>query len=166
VLRREPAGYFANDQMPGWGGMLGRDTSRDSLSWARGAGGIVAALGDMTRWERALYSAALLPAEQQAELTSLVSTQTGLPIEQTSLEDPTGFGLGVAQLTAPGLGTAWSYEGGTVGFRMLHIRAGVRTHPGHGAEQRDRRRPDRAPAAVRVHHAGRAGCGPRPYRGR
>jgi D-alanyl-D-alanine carboxypeptidase len=121
VLRREPAGYFANDQMPGWGGMLGRDTSRDSLSWARGAGGIVAALGDMTRWERALYSAALLPAEQQAELTSLVSTQTGLPIEQTSLEDPTGFGLGVAQLTAPGLGTAWSYEGGTVGFRMLHI---------------------------------------------
>jgi D-alanyl-D-alanine carboxypeptidase len=92
-----------------------------SLSWGRGAGGIIAALGDMTRWERALYSAALLPAQQQAELTSLVSSQTGQPIEQTSLEDPTGFGLGVAQLTAPGLGTAWYYEGGTVGFRMLHI---------------------------------------------
>jgi D-alanyl-D-alanine carboxypeptidase len=121
VICRQPAGYFANDQMPGWEGMLGRDASRDSLSWARGTAGIIGELDDMTEWERALYSAALLPAEQQDEMTSLVSTQTGQPIEQTSLDDPTGFGLGVAQLTAPGLGTAWYYEGGTVGFRMLHI---------------------------------------------
>jgi D-alanyl-D-alanine carboxypeptidase len=118
VTRREPAGYFADDTVPEG---AGQDTSRDSLSWARGAGGIISELGDMTEWERALYSAALLPAEQQAELTSLVSSQTGLPIDRTSLEDPTGFGLGIAQLTAPGLGTAWWYEGGTLGFRMVHI---------------------------------------------
>ena len=31
----------------------------------------------MTRWERALYGGRLLPAQQQAELESLVSLKTG-----------------------------------------------------------------------------------------
>jgi D-alanyl-D-alanine carboxypeptidase len=65
--------------------------------------------------ERELYAGHLLPAEQQAELTSLVSTRTGQPIGQTTLDDPNGFGLGVAQATAEGLGTFWLYEGGTAG---------------------------------------------------
>jgi D-alanyl-D-alanine carboxypeptidase len=121
VTDRQPAGYYANDQIPEWTRMLGCDTSHDSMSWASGAGGIISTLGDMTRWERALYSGALLPAKQQAELTSLVSTETGQPLEQTSLDDPTAFGLGVAQLTVPELGTAWYYEGGTLGFRTLHV---------------------------------------------
>lgn len=121
VTDREPAGYFADDSKPEWRAMVGRDTSHDSLSWGRGAGGIISTLEDMTRWERALYSGSLLPPAQQAELTSLVSTQTGQPIERTSLADPTAFGLGVAQLTVPGLGTAWYYEGGTTGFRTLHV---------------------------------------------
>ena len=121
VTDREPAGYYADDSKPEWLSMVGRDTSHDSLSWARGAGGIISTLEDMTRWERALYSGSLLPAEQQAELLSLVSTQTGQPIERTSLDDPTAFGLGTAQLTVPGLGTAWYYEGGTAGFRTLHV---------------------------------------------
>jgi D-alanyl-D-alanine carboxypeptidase len=50
-----------------------------------------------------------------------VSTATGQPIEQTSLTDPSGFGLGVAQFTAEELGTFWVYEGGTLGFRTLHV---------------------------------------------
>jgi D-alanyl-D-alanine carboxypeptidase len=75
----------------------------------------------MVRWERALYSGRLLPPEQQAELTSLVSTTTGRPIERTTPEDPSGFGLGVAQVTAPELGTFWFYEGATLGFRFLHV---------------------------------------------
>jgi len=75
----------------------------------------------MTRWERALYSGRLLPPEQQAELTSLVSTQTGEPIEQTSPSDPSGFGLGVGQLTAEPIGTFWFYEGETLGFRTMHV---------------------------------------------
>ncbi|MCW2576328.1 MAG: (Serine-type) D-alanyl-D-alanine carboxypeptidase [Modestobacter sp.] len=53
----------------------------------------------MNRWERALYSGRLLPAEQQAELTSLVSARTGRPIERTSATDPQGCALGFAQLT-------------------------------------------------------------------
>ncbi|WP_369132057.1 serine hydrolase domain-containing protein [Modestobacter sp. I12A-02662] len=122
VTDREPAGYFANDQVPDpYTGFVGTDTSRDTLSWARGAGGIIGTTGDLTRWTRALYSGELLPAEQQAELTSLVSTTTGLPIGQTSPEDPSGFGLGVAQVTAEPLGTFWFYEGGTLGFRTLHV---------------------------------------------
>jgi D-alanyl-D-alanine carboxypeptidase len=121
VTSREPAGYYVNELAPDLAGLVGRDVSRDSMSWARGAGGIIGTTGDMTRWERALYSGRLLPPEQQAELTSLVSTQTGQPIERTSPADPRGFGLGVAQLTAEGLGTFWFYEGATLGFRTLHV---------------------------------------------
>ena len=121
VTSRMPAGYFTIDQVPGLAGLVGRDVSRDTLSWGRAAGGIVSTTGDMTRWERALYAGRLLPPEQQAELTSLVSVQTGEPIAQTSLADPGGYGLGVAQVTAEGLGTFWTYTGGTWGFRTLHI---------------------------------------------
>jgi D-alanyl-D-alanine carboxypeptidase len=122
VTDREPAGYFANDQVPDpYRQFVGTDTSRNTLSWARGAGGIIGTTADMTRWERALYSGDLLPAEQQAELTSLVSTTTGQPIDGTSAADPSGFGLGVGQITAEPLGTFWFYEGGTLGFRTLHV---------------------------------------------
>jgi D-alanyl-D-alanine carboxypeptidase len=121
VTGREPAGYFFDDTVAPMSGLLGTDVSRNTLSWARGAGGIISTTSDMTRWERALYTGRLLPAEQQAELESLVSMQTGQPIEQTSLTDPSGFGLGVAQATSEKLGTFWFYEGGTLGFRTLHL---------------------------------------------
>jgi D-alanyl-D-alanine carboxypeptidase len=121
IADREPAGYFANDRAPGRSALLGRDASQDTLSWARGAGGILGTTGDLTRWVRALYSGHLLPPEQQAELTSLVSTTTRQPIERTTPDDPSGFGLGVVQVTAEPLGTFWMYEGGTLGFRTLHV---------------------------------------------
>jgi D-alanyl-D-alanine carboxypeptidase len=119
VTSREPAGYFFNDQFP-LPQLLGHDVSRDALSWARGAGGIISTTSDMTRWERALYGGRLLPPQQQAELESLLSTKTGQPIARTSATDPQGFGLGVAQLTDEELGTFWFYEGETLGFRALH----------------------------------------------
>jgi D-alanyl-D-alanine carboxypeptidase len=118
VTSREPAGYLFNDQFPL--PQLGQDVSRDTLSWARAAGGILSTTSDMTRWERALYGGRLLPSQQQAELESLVSTTTGQPIAGTSATDPQGFGLGVAQLTDEELGTFWFYEGETLGFRALH----------------------------------------------
>ena len=119
VTSREPAGYFFNDQFP-LPGLLGRDVSRDTLSWARAAGAIIGTTGDVTRWERALYGGRLLPHQQQAELESLISTKTGQPIDSTSATDPQGFGLGVAQVTFPQLGTFWFYEGETLGFRVMH----------------------------------------------
>jgi D-alanyl-D-alanine carboxypeptidase len=119
VTRREPAGYLFNNQFP-LPELIGRDVSRDTLSWARSAGGILSTTSDMTRWERALYSGRLLPRKQQAELKRLVSTTTGRPIAHTSAADPRGFGLGIAQLTDPKLGTIWFYEGESLGFRAVH----------------------------------------------
>ena len=122
VTAREPAGYFfVAPPPPPFAGMVGRDVSRDTLSWTRGAGGILATTHDMTVWERALYGGHLLPASQQAELMSLVSETTGHPIKETSPSDPAGFGLGVQQVINSGLGTIWTYEGGTFGFRTLHM---------------------------------------------
>jgi D-alanyl-D-alanine carboxypeptidase len=74
----------------------------------------------MTVWDRALYRGVLLPARQQAELLSLVSTKTGKPIQQTSPGEG-GFGLGVQQGTNDKFGTHWAYKGGTFGFRTLHV---------------------------------------------
>jgi D-alanyl-D-alanine carboxypeptidase len=118
IADRVPAGYYFRTSDPEWSPLVGRDVSRDSLSWARGAGAVVSTTADMTRWERALYDGWLLPPQQQAELLSLVSTATGEPIEGTTADDPRGFGLGVAQMTDD-LGTFWFYEGETLGFRFL-----------------------------------------------
>ena len=82
---------------------------------------MIGTTNELTRWARALYTGRLLPPQQQSELTSLVSTATGQPIDQTSPTDPNGFGLGVAQLTIDPLGTFWAYEGSTWGFRVLHV---------------------------------------------
>jgi hypothetical protein len=55
-----------------------------------GAGGMLGTTNGMTVWERVLYTGTLLPARQQAELLSLVSTRAGMPIDRTS---PDGSGL-------------------------------------------------------------------------
>ncbi|MGY1707067.1 serine hydrolase domain-containing protein [Geodermatophilus sp. SYSU D00697] len=120
IIDRVPAAYYVQTADPEMAPLFGQDISRNSLSWARGAGGILATTADMTRWERALYEGELLPPQQQDELLSLVSTATGQPIERTSPADPRGFGLGVAQMT-DALGTNWFYEGATFGFRALHV---------------------------------------------
>jgi D-alanyl-D-alanine carboxypeptidase len=121
VTRREPAGYYSNREGPGLSRLLGRDVSRTTLSWARGAGGIISTTHDMTVWERALYHGRLLPRRQQRELRSLVSLKTGKPIRHTTTSDPEGFGLGIAQMTHPEIGRFWFYEGETLGFRTLHV---------------------------------------------
>jgi D-alanyl-D-alanine carboxypeptidase len=118
---RQPASYFFAGYLPEMASLMGQDVSHDTLSWARGAGGILATTRAMTVWERTLYGGDLLPAPQRAELFSLVSTATGLPIQRTSSADPSGFGLGVQQVTDPRLGTFWVYEGGTFGVRSLHV---------------------------------------------
>ena len=119
IADRQPAGYYSRTIVPEFVPLEGRDVSQASLSWARGAGGILSTTADITSWARLLYAGWLLPPQQQAELLSLVSTATGEPIEATSPEDPSGFGLGVAQVTDV-LGTFWAYEGQTLGFRFVH----------------------------------------------
>lgn len=123
VLARIPAAYFVNHD-PGnepLSPLLGRNVRDDSVSWMQGAGGVASTAEDLTRWARALYTGPMLPPKQRAELLSLTSTKTGKPIATTSLADPRGFGLGVAQMTLPDLGTIWFYEGESLGFRMVQF---------------------------------------------
>lgn len=121
VTAREPAGYFSARGYGPMDAFYGKDVSRNTMSWTRGAGGILATLQDMTRWERALYSGRMLPAKQQAELMSIVSEKYGTPIDRTSSDDPNGFGLGVRQSQGGDMGTVWNYQGGTLGVRTLHV---------------------------------------------
>lgn len=122
VLARIPAAYFVNHD-PGnepLVPLLGTNVTDDSISWMQGAGGIAATAEDLTRWARALYTGPMLPAKQRAEMQQLISTKTSKPIVRTSAADPRGFGLGIAQMTLPDIGTIWFYEGESLGFRTLH----------------------------------------------
>ncbi len=101
--------------------LFGRDVRDDTVSWMQATGGIVSTPEDLTRWARALYTGPTLAPKQRAELLSLVSQKTGKPIGKTSLSDPSGFGLGVAQSTAPEVGTVWFYEGETAGYRTYLV---------------------------------------------
>jgi D-alanyl-D-alanine carboxypeptidase len=121
ITARMPAGYWSVAALPEMASQLGHDQSRHTLSWAKGAGGIVSSLQDLATWDRALYTGRELPGKQQRELMSLVSARTGKPITKTSLSDPAGYGLGISQVTSKTLGTVWYYEGETTGFRVVNI---------------------------------------------
>jgi D-alanyl-D-alanine carboxypeptidase len=115
---RMPAGYFELSAAPS---LLGQRMPPLALTWAQGAGAIVSSLRDMTAWDRDLYQGRELPPRQQRQLESLVSETTGQPIARTTPTDPAGFGLGVQQLTDQRIGTVWTYEGGTLGYRAEHF---------------------------------------------
>jgi D-alanyl-D-alanine carboxypeptidase len=123
VLDRMTSGYFFSRDADnaGLAPLFGLDVRDDSVSWMQGAGGIVSTPQDMTRWARALYTGSILAPKQRAEMMQLVSLKSGKPIAKTSLEDPQGFGLGIAQVTRSPIGAVWFYEGMTLGYRMLHV---------------------------------------------
>jgi D-alanyl-D-alanine carboxypeptidase len=119
VTRRLVAGYYVNTDDTGLKKLLGTDTSDYSLGWTQAAGGMISTPRDLTKWTRALFEGDVLPAEQRRELMSLVSVQTGQPIEHTSDSDPAGFGLGVFQVTNS-TGVFWGYQGSTIGYRATY----------------------------------------------
>ena len=123
VLKRMVAGYFYSNTPDNLGlaPLYGTDVKGLTLSWARGAGGIVATPEDVTHWTRALYQGALLKPAQQRELTSLVSLKTGEPIASVDAEHPRGFGLGVTQMLMPPMGKFWFYQGETLGNRVIYV---------------------------------------------
>jgi D-alanyl-D-alanine carboxypeptidase len=122
IRNRMTSGYFFNHDADNaaLAPLLGRDMRDLSVSWMQGAGGIVSTPQDLTRWARALYAGGILAPKQRAEMMQLVSLKTGKPIATTSLADPRGFGLGIAQMTTSETGSIWFYEGITLGYRMLH----------------------------------------------
>lgn len=123
VLDRMVSGYFFSHDADNakLAPLLGADVRDDSVSWMQSAGSIVSTPEDLTRWARALYTGPMLAPKQRTELFSIVSTKSGKPISKTSLHDPRGFGLGVAQMTTSQTGTVWFYEGETLGYRMVQV---------------------------------------------
>jgi D-alanyl-D-alanine carboxypeptidase len=124
IASQLPAGYSMSTGLPA---LLAKPVPPLAVSWAQGAGGLVGSLDDMITWDRALYSGRELPTQQQKELTSLNSVTTSRPITTVTADDPVGFGLGVVQRTDPVTGVTWAYEGGTLGYRVLHV---YFPHPG------------------------------------
>jgi D-alanyl-D-alanine carboxypeptidase len=116
---RVPVGYFYIAGGPP--SLIGKPMSPLGLTWAQAAGGIVSSLADMTTWDRELYQGRLLPARQQHQLESMVSQATGKPILRTTVADPLGYGLGVAQGTSGPSGNFWYYEGQAFGARVLQM---------------------------------------------
>ncbi len=139
LLHRTVPGYlFTRADDAALAPLFGQDVRDFSVSWVRAAGGIISTPEDLTRWARALYAGPVLAPKQRAELLGIVSLKTGKPIVKTSLRDPGGFGLGVGQTTTAQMGTVWSYEGSTFGYRVLHfyfprqdavIAFGLNSHP-------------------------------------
>jgi D-alanyl-D-alanine carboxypeptidase len=123
ITGRMVPGYFASTDPDNDGlqPLFGKDVRRMSLSWAQGAGGIVATPQDVTRWCRALYQGSVLQPQQRRELMTLVSQQTAKPIARTTPSEPRGFGLGVGALYIPKMGHVWFYEGMTLGYRMTYV---------------------------------------------
>lgn len=123
VLDRMVSGYFFGHgaEFAQMAPLFGSDLRDDSLSWARGAGGMISTPEDITRWVRALYTGPMLAPRQRTELMSLVSLKTGKRIRTTSTGDPRGFGLGVVQMTEALSGTTWFYEGDSMGYRMVYV---------------------------------------------
>jgi D-alanyl-D-alanine carboxypeptidase len=117
------SGYFdsRDPSNAGLAPILQHDVKTYSMSWAASAGGVVSNPTDMTRWVRALYQGPMLAPAQRAELMTLVSTETGMPIADVTPRDAKGFGLGVARLMQPAVGKFWFYEGETLGYRMVHM---------------------------------------------
>ena len=122
ITGRMVSGYFFSTDADNDGlqPLYGKDMRELSLSWAQGAGGIVSTPEDLTRWCRALYGGTVLKPKQQQELETLVSQESGQPLETTTEQESRGFGLGVGQMLVPQMGRIWFYEGMTLGYRMIY----------------------------------------------
>jgi len=120
IAARLVSGYYVNTDPPVLEKLLGDDTSGFSLGWTQAAGGMLSTPQDLAMWVRALFEGDVLPAQQKSELESLVSTQDGQSITQTSDSNPQAFGLGIFQATIPSLGLFWGYQGSTIGYRAAY----------------------------------------------
>ena len=120
VAQRMVSGYEINSEDAGLAKLMGKDTSAFSLGWTQAAGGIVSDPSDVSTWVRGLFEGNVLPPKQLTELESLVSIPSGRPITQTSATEPSGFGLGVFQISDPTMGTFWGYQGSTLGYRATY----------------------------------------------
>jgi D-alanyl-D-alanine carboxypeptidase len=130
VLEREPRGLYENAECLLYqpvpcttstlAPLIGKDMSKENLSWAGPAGAIVSNTRDLASWIRALFRLRVFPRQQLDEMTTIVSQKTGLPIQDVSAGDPSGFGLDLGRIySAQAGGRFWFYQGTTLGFRAI-----------------------------------------------
>jgi D-alanyl-D-alanine carboxypeptidase len=119
VLSREVSSYMAASPSPILDSFVGQDLKDQDPSWAGAAGAAVATPEDVTRWVRLLFQGNVMAAAERQELTKLVSMKTGQPIAETTPDDKSGFGLGVAQ-SMVGTLRFWFYEGEPMGARVYY----------------------------------------------
>lgn len=99
----------------GYGYYDKRDWTDVNLSIAGSAGAIISTPKDISQWITLLFSNAVLPKKQLAEMQSLVSIKTGIPLKPNQLTS--GYALGLANRHyANHLGKMWGYNGGTMGY--------------------------------------------------
>ncbi len=125
--------------------LVGKDMRTQNRSWAGAAGAIVSNPRDLALWIRALFGGRVIPAEQLAEMTTLVSNKTGAPLAAVGPDDPAAFGLGLGRFHRQELGgDYWFYEGETMGFRTIFafwpqydlvITGSVNSRPPNGEDQ-------------------------------
>lgn len=122
ITNRMVSGYFFNHDANSklLAPLLGHDVKNDSVSWMQAAGGIVSTMQDVSHWARALYEGPLLADKQRHELMTVVSDETGEPIDGPSKANPSAFGLGVGAGFRPAIGSYWYYQGMTLGYRVLY----------------------------------------------
>jgi D-alanyl-D-alanine carboxypeptidase len=130
VMDRLSHGYFENEACAEyqpecketWNApLIGRDVREYSVSWMQSAGGAVSSARDVDRWMRAVFAGKVVPAEQQAEWTALVSMKSGEPIADVSADDPGGFSLGLVKKILGPFPAQWFYEGESLGYRTLYV---------------------------------------------
>jgi D-alanyl-D-alanine carboxypeptidase len=99
--------------------LIGKEMRMQNRSWAAEAGAIISNPRDLALWVRALFEKRVIPAKQLAEMTTLVSNKTGLPLQEVSADEPSGFGLGLGRFHRKELGANRFYESETLGFRTI-----------------------------------------------
>jgi D-alanyl-D-alanine carboxypeptidase len=130
VLAREPRGLYENAECLLYqpvpcttstlAPLIGKDMRTENLSWAGPAGAIVSNPRDLDTWIRALFRLGVFPRQQLDEMTTIVSQKTGLPIQDVSAGDPSGFGLDLGRIYNAAAGERfWFYQGTTLGFRAI-----------------------------------------------
>ncbi|WP_298627997.1 serine hydrolase [uncultured Legionella sp.] len=102
------------------------DSFSNDLSWAGAAGALVTNTEDVVRWVQLLYHGTLFnPLYREtalAELMSVVSMKTGLPVSTVTEDDPHSFGLGVGYFyDKESKLKFWTYQGSTMGFRVMYF---------------------------------------------
>jgi D-alanyl-D-alanine carboxypeptidase len=128
VQKRMPSAFYENAacqlyqplpcDVPVLAPLVGAEVSTMNMSWAGPAGAITATPRDLARWVDDLFGLRVIPSRQLKEMTALVSTETGQPIADVSVNDPNAFGLGLGRKYSPN-GSFWFYEGITFGYRTI-----------------------------------------------